>query len=119
LENNLNKSIKIKEGSYFQGSYSGSEDLELNGDFEGTLYVKSLYIKKSGMFIGYVSAQNIIVEGKINADVQAENFHLKSTGIVDGEIIYRNLIIDSGGMLKSSMVQNISKMEKIIKFNKN
>ena len=111
----LNQSIKITEGSFFKGEYSGSGDIELYGGFEGSLYVKNLYIKKSGTFIGYVSAENIIVEGKMNADIQAENLHLKSTGVVDGDVMYRNIVIDSGGILKSQMVQNISKMKNLIK----
>ena len=110
--------IRITEDSFFKGEYSGSGDLELYGNFEGSLYVKNLYIKKSGIFIGYVSAENIIVEGEMNADIQAENLHLKSTGVVDGAVMYRNIIIDSGGMLKSNMVQNISKMKNLIKLSK-
>ena len=114
----MNQSIKITEASFFKGEYTGSGDLELFGSFEGSLYVKNLYIKKSGIFIGYVSAENIIVEGEMNADIQAENLHLKSTGVVDGDVMYRNIIIDSGGMLKSKMVQNISKMKNLIKLSK-
>ena len=114
----MNQSIRITEDSFFKGEYSGSGDLELCGSFEGSLYVKNLHIKKSGILIGHVSAENIIVEGEMNADIQAENLHLKSTGVVDGDVMYRNIIIDSGGMLKSKMVQNISKMKNLIKLSK-
>jgi len=108
----LKQSIKIKEDSFFKGSYAGSGDLELYGSFEGSLNVTNLYVRKSGIFVGFISAQNVVVEGEINADIQAENIHLKSTGVVDGEIMYRNIVIDSGGLLKSQMVQNMSKLEK-------
>ena len=118
MENNLNNFIRIKKNSHFIGSYSGIGDFELNGSFEGSLKVTNLYIKKTGVFLGYVSADNIVVEGQINADIQTEKFHLKSSGIVDGEITYRNIIIDSGGLLKSSMVQNISSLNNLIKLHK-
>ena len=108
----MKKTIRIIEDSFFKGTYSGSGDLELHGSFEGSLNVKNLYVKKCGMFIGYVSAENIIVEGEINADIQTENLYLKSTGIVDGDVMYRNIVIDSGGLLKSQMVKNMSKLEK-------
>ena len=104
--------IKITEDSFFKGTYSGCGDIELYGNFQGSLYVKNLYVKKLGVFTGYVSAKNIIVEGEINADIQAENLHLKSTGVIDGDVMYRNIVIDSGGLLKSQMVQNMSKLEK-------
>ena len=118
MESNLNNLIRITEESCFKGSYAGVEDFELNGTFEGSLKVQNLYIKKTGVFLGYVSADNIVVEGEINADIQTENLHLKSSGIVDGEITYRNIIIDSGGLLKSNMVQNVSSLNNLIKFNK-
>ena len=108
----MKQSIKIKEDSFFKGTYSGSGDMELYGSFEGVLNVKNLHIKKSGILMGHVSAKSIVVEGEMNADIHVENLHLKSTGVVDGDVMYRNIVIDSGGLLKSQMVQNISKLEK-------
>ena len=108
----MKQSIKIKEDSFFKGTYSGSGDMELYGSFEGNLNVKNLHIKKSGILMGNVSAKSIVVEGEMNADIQVENLHLKSTGVVDGDVMYRNIVIDSGGLLKSQMVQNMSKLEK-------
>ena len=108
----MKQSIKIKEDSFFKGTYSGSGDMELYGSFEGVLNVKNLHIKKSGILMGHVSAKSIVVEGEMNADIQVENLHLKSTGVVDGDVMYRNIVIDSGRLLKSQMVQNTSKLEK-------
>jgi cytoskeletal protein CcmA (bactofilin family) len=118
LESNLNNLIRITQDSFFKGSYTGLGDLELIGSFEGTLKVKNLHIKKSGVFVGFVTADSIVVEGDINADIQTENLHLKSSGTINGEIAYRNIIIDSGGILKSSMVQNVSSINKFIKSQK-
>ena len=108
----MKQSIKIKEDSFFKGTYSGSGDMELYGSFEGVLNVKNLHIKKSGILMGNVSAKSIVVEGEMSADIQVENLHLKSTGVVDGDVMYRNIVIDSGGLLNSRMVQNMSKLEK-------
>ena len=108
----MKQSIKIKEDSFFKGTYSGSGDMELYGSFEGDLNVKNLHIKKSGILMGHVSAKSIVVEGEMNADIQVENLYLKSTGVIDGDVMYRNIVIDSGGLLKSQMVQNMSKLEK-------
>ena len=117
-KNTLNKLIKISKNSSFKGSYSGSEDIELLGKFDGTLVVKTLFIKKTGVFNGAVSAENIFVEGELNADILTETLHLKATGIVDGDVFYRSIIIDSGGILKSQMVQKMSKMENLVKLKK-
>ena len=116
--NTLNKFIKISKDSSFKGSYSGLEDIELLGKFVGTLLVKNLFIKKTGVFNGAVSAENIFVEGVINADIETETLQLKSTGIIVGDVFYRNITIESGGILKSQMVQNISKMSNLVELNK-
>ena len=92
--------------------------MELWGNFNGSLKVKNLFIKKTGVFNGAVSAENIFVEGEMNADIETENLHLKATGIVDGDVFYRSNTIDLGGIIKSQMDQNMSKMENLVKLNK-
>ena len=114
----MNKLIRIAKNASFKGSYSGLTDMELWGNFNGSLKVKNLFIKKTGVFNGAVSAENIFVEGEMNADIETENLHLKATGIVDGDVFYRSIIIDSGGILKSQMVQNMSKMNNLVELNK-
>ena len=114
----LNKLIRISKSSSVKGSYSGTEDVELFGNFEGSLVVKNLFIKKTGVFTGIVSAENISVEGEITANVETKTLHLKATGIIEGDVFYNNIIIDSGGILKSQMVQNMSKMDNLVKLNK-
>ena len=111
--------IKIKENSFFKGVYSGSGDMELHGNFEGVLKINTLYVKKTGKFIGKLAAEKIIVEGEVFADIETEILHLKQTGVIDGDMIYRNLIIESGGLLNSSRVHNMSKHNDIIKFKSN
>ena len=119
MELSLQNLTRIDGKSSFKGNYSGLVDLELYGKFEGSLSVKTLYIKKSGVFIGYLTAENVEVEGKLNANIQTENLHLKSSGIVDGEVFYRNIVIDCGGLLKSNMVQNIAIMKVLKQLQKN
>lgn len=111
--------IKIKEHSSFRGAYSGSGDLELYGSFEGVLKINTLYVKKTGIFVGNLAAKKIIIEGEVSADIEAETLHLKPTGLVDGDLIYQNLIIESGGLLNSKRVHNMSNKNDIMKFKSN
>ena len=108
--------IKLQKDTFFKGVYSGSGDLELYGTFEGVLKIDTIYIKRSGLFFGKLAAKTVVVEGKISADIEAEHLHLKPTGIIDGDLIYKDLIIDSGGLLNSSRIHNISN-NAILKFN--
>ena len=98
-KNTLNKLIKISKDSSFKGSYSWSEGIELLRKFDGILLVKTLFIKKTGVFNWALSIENIFVEGVINAEIETKILHLKATEIIDGDVYYRNIIIDSGGIL--------------------
>ena len=53
---------------------------------------ESLFQETCRRIESVVSAENIFVEGVINADIETETLHLKATGIVDGDVFYRNII---------------------------
>ena len=109
----------IKKDSYFNGAYYGSGVLLLEGMYEGILQIDTLHVKQNGSFKGNVIAQNIIVEGELNADIETEVITLKKTGIIDGDLLYRDLIIESGGLLKSTKILNMSKAFNVSKLKNN
>ncbi len=71
-------------------------------------------VDEKASFFGNITAQEIIVEGQIKADISAEKLHVMSTGKVEGDLLYRTLKIDEGGYLNSSKVIKMSD-QKIIK----
>ena len=99
---------KIKFEENFEGNYFGSGDLILNGTFKGTIEIDKLIVSENASFIGNITAQEIIVEGQIKADISAEKLHVMSTGKVEGDLLYRTLKIDEGGYLNSSKVIKMS-----------
>ena len=107
--------IKIKADSYFKGVYSGSDDMNLCGHFDGVLQINTLNVKSTGTFTGRLSAQTVIVEGEVCANIETDNLNLKATGVIDGDVIYRHLAIEAGGLIKSSNFHNISKPNIIYK----
>ena len=99
---------KIRFEDNFEGNYFGSGDLTLNGTFKGTIKIDKLIVCENASFIGNITAQEIIVEGQIKADISAEKLHVMSTGKVEGDLLYRTLKIDEGGYLNSSKVIKMS-----------
>ena len=99
---------KIRIEDNFEGNYFGSGDLILNGTFKGTIKIDKLIVSENASFIGNITAQEIIVEGQIKADISAEKLHVMSTGKVEGDLLYRTLKIDEGGYLNSSKVIKMS-----------
>ena len=99
---------KIRFEDNFEGNYFGSGDLILNGTFKGTIEIDKLIVSENASFIGNITAQEIIVEGQIKADMSVEKLHVMSTGKVEGDLLYRTLKIDEGGYLNSSKVVKMS-----------
>ena len=99
---------KIRFEDNFEGNYFGSGDLTLSGTFKGTIKIDKLIVSENASFIGNITAQEIIVEGQIKADISAEKLHVMSTGKVEGDLLYRTLKIDEGGYLNSSKVIKMS-----------
>ena len=99
---------KIRYEDYFEGNYFGLGDLTLSGTFKGTLKIDKLIINENAIFIGNITAQEIIVHGHIKADIATEKLNILSNGKVEGDLIYRTLKIDEGGYLNSSKVIKMS-----------
>ena len=104
---------KIRFEDNFEGNYFGSGDLTLSGTFKGTIKIDKLIVSENASFIGNITAQEIIVEGQIKADISAEKLHVMSTGKVEGDLLYRTLKIDEGGYLNSSKVIKMSDQKTI------
>ena len=99
---------KIINEDIFEGNYFGSGDLILSGTFKGTIKIDKVIVSENASFIGSITAQEIIVEGQIKADISAEKLYVMSTGKVEGDLLYRTLKIDEGGYLNSSKVVKMS-----------
>ena len=104
---------KIRFEDNFEGNYFGLGDLILNGTFKGTINIDKIIVSENASFIGDITAQEIIVEGQIKADISAEKLHVMSTGKVEGDLLYRTLKIDEGGYLNSSKVIKMSDQKTI------
>ena len=99
---------KIRYEDNFEGNYFGSGDLTLSGTFKGTLKIDKLIINENAIFIGNITAKEIIVHGHIKADIATEQLYILSNGKVEGDLIYKTLKIDEGGYLNSSKVVKMS-----------
>ena len=99
---------KIRYEDNFEGNYFGTGDLTLSGIFKGTIQIDKLIINENAIFVGNITAKEIIVEGHIKADMATEKLHILSNGKVEGDLIYKTLKIDEGGYLNSSKVVKMS-----------
>src|SRR5215472_16334195 len=96
----IGKSVVIK------GELSGSEDLYVYGQVEGIISLKSnsLTVGPNGQVKASVEAKGIVVQGKLEGNVQAsDRVELRKSAVVTGDITTQRISIEEGAYLKGKV----------------
>lgn len=96
----IGKSVIIK------GELSGSEDLYVDGQVEGSIALKgnSLTIGPNGQVKATIEAKGIVVQGKLEGNVQAsDRVELRKSATLIGDITTQRIAIEEGAYLKGKV----------------
>jgi len=96
----IGKSVVIK------GELSGSEDLYVDGQVEGSIALKNhlLTVGPNGQVKASVEAKGIVVQGKLEGNVQAsDRVELRKSAVVTGDITTQRISIEEGAYLKGKV----------------
>lgn len=105
----------IGKSVFIKGELSGSEDLYVDGEVEGTIELRghSLTVGPNGRVRAHVNARNVVVQGKVNGNIQAsERVDLRASANVTGDIVTARIAVEDGAFFKGGIdVQRESKPE--------
>jgi cytoskeletal protein CcmA (bactofilin family) len=93
----IGKSVIIK------GELSGSEDLYLDGEVEGSIELRghNLVIGPNGRVRAQINARDVIIEGKVDGNVHgADRVSLRKSAILAGDITTQRIMIEEGAYFK-------------------
>ena len=96
----IGKSVVVK------GELSGSEDLYVDGQVEGSITLKgnSLTVGPNGQVKASVDAKGVVVQGKLDGNIQAsDRVDLRKSAIVTGDISAQRISIEEGAYLKGKV----------------
>ena len=96
----IGKSVVIK------GELSGSEDLYVDGQVEGSIALKnnSLTVGPNGSVKATVDAKEVVVQGKLEGNVQAsDRVELRKSAVVTGDTSTQRISIEEGAYLKGKV----------------
>jgi cytoskeletal protein CcmA (bactofilin family) len=97
---NIGKSVTIK------GELSGSEDIYLDGQIEGSIQLagNSVTVGPNGRVRANISAKNLTVGGTLDGNVHAsERTELRKTAVVNGDVQTRRIAIEEGAYFKGKL----------------
>lgn len=96
----IGKSVLIK------GELSGSEDLYIDGQVEGTIELRehNLTIGPHGRVNANMNAKEVIVQGSLKGNVRAvDRVDIRKTGSVVGDLVAARVVIEDGAYFKGSI----------------
>ncbi|HZR55917.1 MAG TPA: polymer-forming cytoskeletal protein [Terriglobales bacterium] len=103
----IGKSVVIK------GELSGSEDLFVDGQVEGSIELagNSLIIGPNGQVRANVNAKNVIVQGKMDGNIRSsDRTELRKSAIATGDIVTQRIAIEDGAFFNGKVeIQKDSK----------
>ncbi len=96
----IGKSVVIK------GELSGSEDLYVDGEVEGSIQLDghSLTVGQNGRVRANIQARNVVIQGRVDGNVAAgERLDLRKTAIVVGDVQAQRIAVEDGAFLKGKI----------------
>ncbi len=106
----IGKAVLIK------GELSGSEDLYLDGEVEGTIELdrNSLTIGPNARIRAHIHAREVILHGKVDGNVQGtDRVELRRSAVLVGDISTQRVSIEDGAYFKGTI--DIKRDEKAAK----
>lgn len=97
---NIGKSVVVK------GELSGSEDLIVDGEVEGsiTLRGQSLTIGPNGRVRANIEARNVIIHGRVDGNIHAsDRVDLRKSATLSGDIATARISIEDGAFFKGGI----------------
>ncbi len=89
----------ISAGLRVIGNLESDEDVEVRGTVEGDISSRSLTVSAGARVDGAITAEAVIISGRVSGQVKASSVKISSTGEMTGDITYKTLSIDEGAAL--------------------
>ena len=96
----IGKSVLVR------GELSGSEDLYLDGEVEGSIELRghSLTVGPNGRVKANINARDVVVHGKVEGKVTASGrVELKKSAVQVGDIVTQRIVIEDGAFFKGGI----------------
>jgi cytoskeletal protein CcmA (bactofilin family) len=96
----IGKSVVVK------GELSGSEDLVVDGEVEGSIALRgqSLTVGPNGRVRANIEARNVILHGRVDGDIHAsDRVELRKSASLSGDITTARISIEDGAFFKGTI----------------
>lgn len=96
----------IGKSVHIRGELTGSEDLYLDGEIEGTIDLRdhSLIIGPNGKIKAGITARDLVVHGKVEGNISASGrVELRRSCTLVGDVSTQRIVIEDGAFFKGAI----------------
>src|SRR3954453_18983976 len=105
-EQNRTDVAHIGKSVMMKGELSGSEDLYLDGEVEGSIELRdhNLTVGPNGKVRANINAKEVVIHGKVDGNVSgSERVELRKSAVLVGNIATQRIIIEDGAYFKGGI----------------
>jgi cytoskeletal protein CcmA (bactofilin family) len=105
-ELNRNDIAHIGKSVVMKGELSGSEDLFVDGQVEGSVELKdhNLIVGPNGQVRANINAREVVIQGKVDGNITAsDRVELRKSGVLVGDIVTQRIVIEDGAYFKGGI----------------
>ncbi|WQT66792.1 polymer-forming cytoskeletal protein [Helicobacter pylori] len=90
----------IAQGTKIKGELHLDYHLHVDGELEGVVHSKgTVVIGQTGLVLGEIFANKLVVNGKFNGVVEAEVVEIMPSGLLEGKVSSQELVVERKGIL--------------------
>jgi cytoskeletal protein CcmA (bactofilin family) len=78
------------------GNLQSDRDVQVDGEIHGDVNCSQLVVSKDATINGNVTAEEVVVRGKVKGIIRADQVVLQETAHVESDIFHKSLIIEQG-----------------------
>jgi len=96
----IGKSVVIR------GELSGSEDLYIDGQVDGTIELREhhLTVGPNGRVQANINAKEVVIQGSVKGNVRAiDRVEIRKSGSLTGDLVAARVVIEDGAFFKGSI----------------
>jgi cytoskeletal protein CcmA (bactofilin family) len=105
-EQNRNDIAHIGRSVLVKGELSGSEDLYVDGEVEGSVELRdhNITVGPNGRVRANINAKEVVIHGKVDGNVAGtERVELRKSAVLVGNIVTQRIIIEDGAYFKGGI----------------
>lgn len=96
------------------GNLEGEGELQIDGHIVGDIRCAQLVVGKAATVEGNITAEEVIVRGKVTGVIRSNRVILQDGALVESEIFHRRLTIEEGALFEGTIRMRENPMDELL-----